>query len=165
MGFWRDHRRLLRLVLVAVGLAFIIAIFLVISPLIRVYLAQAVRRHFPIDFLIALEMIYKVVVLLVLVFTPAFGSVVYLSRRSGSSRPVAARGLMLCICCLCGLILSEAIAAARLGWIHRKPPLTKGDQALSDDFEEPTGSDELTLAVLGESSAAGRPYERWLSVG
>ncbi len=42
---------------------------------------------------------------------------------------------------------------------------TRGEPKLSDRFTRPPGDDRVTLAVLGESSAAGMPYDSWLSIG
>jgi hypothetical protein len=49
--------------------------------------------------------------------------------------------------------------------LHQAPSLTKGITELPDRFAEPLDNPEVTLAVLGESSAVGMPYESWLSVG
>ncbi len=43
--------------------------------------------------------------------------------------------------------------------------LVKAERDLPERFVERTRADGLTLVVLGESSALGTPFERWLSVG
>ena len=39
------------------------------------------------------------------------------------------------------------------------------ERDLPERFAEPESANELTLAVLGESSAFGTPFERWFSIG
>ncbi len=71
----------------------------------------------------------------------------------------ALRGLVLCSSCVCGLVLAEVVAAAWLVWLHRLPalPVHFTEQA------DPAG--EISIVVIGGSSALGVPYEDWLSVG
>jgi lysophospholipase L1-like esterase len=62
---------------------------------------------------------------------------------------------------LIGLILGEIAAGAYLAWVHRVPRL-----AMVDGGPRPTGaSGDVTIVVVGESSAEGVPYRDWLSVG
>ena len=71
----------------------------------------------------------------------------------------AVRGLLLCGSCICGLTLAEVGAATWLAWLHRLP-------ALPASFAELTRpASEVSIVVIGGSSALGVPYEDWLSVG
>jgi len=95
------------------------------------------------------------------------GWLVWQMRREGQESPGfrprrrfrAARWLVLCVSCICGLSLAEVAAAAWLAWLHRLP-------ALPVRFAEPTRpASEFSIVVVGESSALGVPYDDWLSVG
>jgi len=80
-------------------------------------------------------------------------------KRGFWLRGKAARWLLLCASVVIGSVLAEAAAAAWLAWIHRMP-------ALPGQFVEPeTSNNEIGIVVIGESSALGVPYERWLSLG
>jgi hypothetical protein len=79
-------------------------------------------------------------------------------RRRGLARPFAARGLLLCLSCLLGMALIEGAAASWREWLRRVP-------ALPTRFPEPSPPGEVSILVLGESSAIGLPYDPWLSVG
>jgi hypothetical protein len=71
----------------------------------------------------------------------------------------AGRCLVLCVSCICGLSLAEVGATAWLAWLRRLP-------ALPVHFAEPTyPASEVSIVVIGGSSALGVPYEDWLSVG
>ena len=77
----------------------------------------------------------------------------------GPSRAAAARWLLLCGLTVLGLGLAEAASAAWLAWIHRLP-------AMPSQFVAPTRpGDEVSIVVIGGSSALGVPYQGWLSVG
>ena len=79
------------------------------------------------------------------------------ARRAGSRRPTAARLLLLCMSTLFCLGLIESASAVWLAWAHRFPALpTQFSASLRD---------ELHIAVIGESSAKGQPYQEWLSIG
>lgn len=96
----------------------------------------------------------------------AISSCAIARRRSGGDdqsgwrrRPGAARCFLVCTTSLLGMVLAEAGAAAWLGWIHRLPALPTNFVA------QPVPSGEIVIAVIGESSALGVPYEGWLSIG
>ena len=62
---------------------------------------------------------------------------------------------------LLGLMLAEAAAGAYLSWTHRVPRL-----AMAEGGPRPRDAgDDVTIVVVGESSAEGVPYRDWLSVG
>jgi hypothetical protein len=75
------------------------------------------------------------------------------------SRSIAARCLLLCASTVLGLGLAEAVAAAWLGWVHRLPDWTTRSATAARPDEE------VSIVVIGGSSALGVPYEGWLSVG
>ncbi len=81
------------------------------------------------------------------------------------------RGLLLCVSSLITIGLAELMfglgqsgtAASEPAHVATLPPpaALAGDRGAT----EPSGEREVTIAVLGESSAAGVPFDRWLSVG
>ncbi len=97
------------------------------------------------------------------------GWMVWRSGRAGTnragfgrfrlSRSAALRWLLLSSSTVVGLALVEAASAAWLAWIHRLP-------ALADRQVRPARTGiEVSIVVIGGSSALGVPYEGWLSVG
>jgi hypothetical protein len=81
------------------------------------------------------------------------------SRRRGRRAPRAARICLLSGSAALSLTALEVLAAAWLAWEHRMP-------ALPTRFPEPKGlKDELSLVVIGGSSAVGYPYNPTLSIG
>jgi hypothetical protein len=81
------------------------------------------------------------------------------SRRRGRHAPRAARLCLLCGSAALSLAALELAAAAWLAWEHRMP-------ALPTRFAEPKGlKDEISLVVIGGSSAVGYPYSPTLSIG
>ncbi len=77
-------------------------------------------------------------------------------RWSGAG---ALRTLLLCGSTVLGLGVAEMASAVWLAWIHRLP-------ALSGRVASPVHpGDEVSIVVIGGSSALGVPYEGWLSVG
>ncbi|MDR3622385.1 MAG: SGNH/GDSL hydrolase family protein [Paludisphaera borealis] len=98
-------------------------------------------------------------------------------------REAAAHGALLCFSIVCCVLLAESVVAF---WLAREDRMavvpTGGLRASSGQNEpEPPGSLEsvelptafpdepndgsILVSVVGESSAAGIPYDRWLSVG
>ncbi|MGP0066566.1 MAG: hypothetical protein ACLQGP_23625 [Isosphaeraceae bacterium] len=93
--------------------------------------------------------------------TALMGTIVsgWLAWRPGRNRGLGVRGMVLCGATALGLLLAEAVAAGWLAWIHRLP-------AMPGRFEARTSTgDEVSIVVIGGSSASGVPYEGWLSVG
>ena len=110
-------------------------------------------------FLIGLGITYTVVVVGAVIGALAFGGLLYKDRRKRTSQSTIARGLVLCISCLLAAALAEGAAAARRAGLRTSRSLIQGIPELNDRFAVTTGNAEATLAVLGESSAFGMPYE------
>jgi lysophospholipase L1-like esterase len=159
---WRRFGRLLRLVtaLTVAALAVILS-----PPWIRVLLTSARIRRVAISLLIGLKITYGVVLVGALIGTIVLGAIFYRARRMALRRPIVARGLLLCCACMIGLPFAEAIAARWRAPVRYVPSPPSSDPELTTRFAEPHGDSEVNLVVLGESSAAGVPYESWLSVG
>jgi hypothetical protein len=139
---------------------------LVVPPWLEVFLTPQVLGQAVIGFLIGLELAYAVALAACTIGALVLAG--WLCRRRGDrvGRPIAARGLLLCVSSLLALAMLEAAAAARRAAMHPAPSTTgAGLPELPGRFDEPARPDEVTLAVLGESSAVGVPYESWLSVG
>ena len=82
-------------------------------------------------------------------------------RRRGIQTSWAARRLLLLLSVGSGLIGAEVVGAVWLASVHRFPVLpTRFDreEGVADQNRS------LLIAVIGESSARGNPYEGWLSV-
>jgi len=86
---------------------------------------------------------------------------IVLAAVRGKSRRVLARFLFAGTMALVGVGLTEAVASLVWVWSHRLPRLAMTPR------QDPPGArrDELTLLVVGESSAEGVPYRDWVSVG
>jgi hypothetical protein len=149
---------------------------------IRDHVPEQVYWRIGLGFLIALEFAYIAVPVIALIAAPVLGILVQRARRSGWSRPARARGLLLCVSVLLGAILSETAAAVWRVRAHRGLPWTTRDAgrklegapspwidpeeiALPTQLPEPSEDGAVNLFVLGESSAAGVPYDFWISIG
>jgi hypothetical protein len=97
------------------------------------------------------------------------GGIIWASRRPRSkpgrfsrvtpSRTTAWRWLVLCGSTVAAIALAEVASGVWLAWIHRLPALPGRTGAPSHP------GDEVSIVVIGGSSALGVPYEGWLSVG
>lgn len=161
----RDWRRLGRLAALILAIFAAILAAMVIPPWVDAFFSRRVLRRALIGFLVGLEFAYVGALVAAAVGLAAFGYGFRRARRLRATRPMLARGLLVCGCGLASLALAEGTAAAWLGWIHRAPSLIAEDPALDGRFDEPADADEVTVTVLGGSSAEGMPYNEWLSVG
>jgi len=162
---FENRQRLSRLVSSALALAVASLAAMFIQPWLALIITPQMRRQAMIGFLFGLEVTYSVVLAAAAIGTAAFGGFLYRVRRKRISPSASGRGFMLCIGCLLALVAAEVIAAACRASLHRSPTLTNGIPALDGRFLDLSESDEISVAVLGESSAAGVPFESWLSVG
>jgi hypothetical protein len=132
----------------------------------------------------ALEFIYGVTWVASFLGTACFGLIWLRARRARNSHPVVARTLLVCGSFLVAGVLAEAGSAAWQRRFLASAPLpvtglgTTDDSDSSwrlpaslEDSELPThffdSGDQRTIdiAVLGESSAEGVPFQKWISVG
>ncbi len=160
-----DRQRIGRLARAAGGLTAVSLAVLIVPPWLAVMIPPSALRLAVIGFLVGLEVAYAIVLMGAVIGGVAFGARCYRVRRDRIRRPVAACGLLLCIGCLMALVLAEGLTAAWRASSRRASSLAKGLPALPERFAEPVGKNEVTLAVLGESSAFGMPFDSWLSVG
>ena len=82
-------------------------------------------------------------------------------RLPGRARWVLARAALAGATTLVGLVLAELTSAAYLSWLHRMPRLAM----LEAPPRQAGATDDVTLVVVGESSAEGVPYRDWMSIG
>jgi hypothetical protein len=164
--FRRSTRlRLFRLILTGFVLGASVAGAFFALPWIGVFITPGGLRKATIAFLIGLEIAYAVGMAALLAGAMICGALFWRARRIGRNGYSAARGLLLCICSLMAIGLAELIVVAR------RPPgrpaelRAEVDPVLAERFAEKSRKPGLTIAVLGESSAFGIPFEMRLSVG
>jgi tetratricopeptide (TPR) repeat protein len=160
-----DWRQLGRLAWLGIGIPGAAMTALFAAPWVPLWWGSLPLRPAIIILLVALEVLYVVVLAGSLLGAAALGAVCWRARRRGTRRPLAARGVLLCGACLISLALAEAIAAAWRAPARSAPPTPASDPSLPTEFAEAKADSEVTLVVLGESSAAGVPYDEWFSVG
>jgi hypothetical protein len=134
-------------------------------------------------FLIALEVGYVAMVTAAAVAILVLGSLALFRRRMGPIGTPLARGLLLCSSLLLAAVAAEAASAAWRFRAHRSSAMPVGgfgrergtqseepvlprvtEVPLPTDFSDPPGDRDIDLVVVGESSAEGVPYDRWLSI-
>lgn len=161
----QDWRRLGRLARVAVVALVAIVALLLVPPWLAVLASATSPPRAAIAFLVGLEFAYVAAVAAAVLGVLAFGHGFRRARRRRAACPRITRGLLASVSFLLAIALAEATAAGWRAWTHRTPALTPSDPALPVRFAEGSGADEVTVTVLGESSAEGMPFESWLSVG
>jgi hypothetical protein len=110
-------------------------------------------------FLRALLVVYPGLILLVPLVLAGSAWWLVRARRRGRSKPRLARLCLLCGSAAFSLVGLELAAAAWLAWEHRMP-------SLPTSVPRTDGArDELSLVVIGGSSALGYPYNPTLSIG
>jgi len=176
--------RVRELTLLTIGLAPIVSLFFLDWFAIRQQIPGWVYWQTQLIFLIAVEIIYAATLVVTVLLTPVLSCLYLRGRRRGTSRLVVARGLLCSVCLLLGLGVAEAVCAVWQDRAHRTTVMPVGglrkgspDHALSrfpgplQEIELPTrfnddpGDVVIDLAVLGESSAEGVPFRKWLSIG
>ena len=81
------------------------------------------------------------------------------ARQRGQRRPMGARLALLCGSAGLAVLGLELAASAWLAWVHRLPHLP------TDFPRSATVGDEVSLVVIGGSSAMGYPYDPTISIG
>jgi hypothetical protein len=106
------------------------------------------------------------------------------SRRGRPARSAVGRWCLLCVSFTCGIIATDIACTF---WRHRSFPSTTlptarvssnavneaapppfdfpPDEELPLEFPDPKQKGEISLVVLGESSAQGVPFDYWVSIG
>jgi hypothetical protein len=173
-----------RLALLTIGLVPVVWIALVGLFWLQSHIPEWIYWQTGLIFLIALEIAYGATLALTVTGTVGLGFLFFRGQTRTRVRTTAARGLLLCVSLLCGLTAAEAVCAA---WEHRSRrgiavPVggfkREAPSQPSSRFAEPVvqfnlparfpdaqGESDIDLVVLGESSAEGVPYQRWVSIG
>lgn len=159
-----DGRRIFRLIWPLLDLAFVVFVAMVAPAWLMAILPFGFTRYIMANVVFAIQIIFGVVLLVGTIGTLSLGAVFLFARHKGRRRPIVARGLLLCGTCLIGVVLAEGVALVVGAPPRSLPAPPARDPALPTTFDENDNSD-VTLVVLGESSAAGVPYQKRLSVG
>ena len=112
--------------------------------------------------LAAVGLAYPIIAMTVAAVTAvAMASLASRRRMPARVRSTMMRLVLVGMTTVVGLMLAEVAAGAYLSWTHRVPRL-----AMAEGGPRPGhAGDDVTLVVVGESSAEGVPYRDWLSVG
>ncbi len=177
-------RRIGRLAFLTIASASVACLLLFGAIWLRSLLSRFFFLRAELVVLIAVEILYVAMAVLsflgVLVLLPLW----LRGRRTGKIGPVAARALLLCGSLSLGVVLAEAASAA---WQKRQSALTPmpvggfgpaeesesswrlpaslEDPELPTRFPDSADDRTIDIAVVGESSAEGVPFQKWLSVG
>ena len=115
--------------------------------------------------LVALEFAYLCTVLAAVIVLSVIGFVIRQATHWRTRSTMLGRGLVLCISWLLAAALAEGFAVGWRAWSHRLTPLAYATASLPGGVNGPSENEQVTVTVLGESSAAGVPFDSWLSVG
>jgi hypothetical protein len=172
-----------RVAILTLRLAPVVLIVLIALALLQDYVPKSVQWKAALAFVLALEVAYGATLVLTLIGALVLG--VVLCRRGRAARgPAVARGLLLCVSLIVGLLGAETASAVWLYRSHRQTPLPvwgrshgplswlgnqdappRWDIELPTTFPDPKEKGEINLVVVGESSAQGIPYDEWVSIG
>jgi hypothetical protein len=174
----------MRVTLVTLGLAPVVTCVLVGLVKLEHDTPEWIFWKAELIFLIGVEIAHGITVFLATVGALILGALFFQRRGRGLSQPHVARGLVLCVALLCGFAVSEMVCARWLSWSNRFTAVPVGGFDVNDgaektarfakppehinlrsNFPDPPGDRQIDVVVLGESSAEGVPYNRWLSIG
>lgn len=153
--FWRRLPSVLR---IALAVALIYPTVVLIPAWFVVWMPPTVQLHATIASLRAARGAYLAVLLVLPAATILMVAAVIRGRRRRPRLGWPARGLLVCIALLLGLVVAEAVATARLARMRIPFPW------LSTSFPDEPGESTVDILVLGASSARGVPYHDWLSI-
>jgi len=174
-------RRLRWLGLWTIGLAPVVLILIITALWLQSIIPKWVYWKAGLIFLIIVEIAYGITLVLTVLGIAVQGLLMFWDRRSRAGRIASARGLLLCVSLLLGLMAAEAVAgvclarsgratAMPVGGLTRRfrsrrllvpPPNTE----LPTQFPDQKDDRDIDLVVIGESSAEGVPYNYWVSIG
>ena len=157
--------RLLRLFLVALVSTAVLVAVLLASQWIGVFITRSIVRRATIAFLVGLEIAYVVSWVALAGRHRELRALFWRARRNRTKWQAPVRGLLLCVCSLMAVGLAELTVLVRRSSNVRADSAPDAERDLPERFSEPGRGDELTLAVVGESSASGFPFERRFSIG
>ncbi|WP_422930224.1 hypothetical protein [Singulisphaera sp. PoT] len=179
-----DAKKLVKLTAIAAAIA--ITVLLGGFGLIDLYerTSEASRWRAALGFVIGLEIAYVVALVTCSIAVPSLIVTLLRARKQRRKRPWAARALLLCLSLVIGFSVSEVVAAVVRARYLRSTAVPVGglkeasdkglkgemprrldEVVLPETFPEPTPKGQVHLVIVGESSAAGVPYNFWLSLG
>ena len=159
-----DWRRVVRLVRLALALAVAVSAVLVVPAWVHALLPYNFNRRPAETLLLGIEIFFGVAFAAGSIGTLSFAVLLAWARRRRKRCRIVAGGLLFCCACFIGLGIAEVVAKAWDAPPRSVPAPAARDPELPREFAE-NGNGESTLVVLGESSAAGVPFEQRLSVG
>lgn len=123
------------------------------------FLPHGLGRRWTESFLRSLLIVYPGLIMLIPLLFGVTAWLVLRLRRRGRRSPRLARLCLACGSAGLSLVALELAASAWLSWEHRMP-------VLPTSFAQPPGSEnDLSLVVIGGSSALGYPYNPKVSIG
>ena len=134
------------------------------------------------------EVLYCALAVIVSLGFVVLGLSLIVRRRERAARRKLARGLLLCVSLGFAMVVAEGASAVWLfasqgstavpaGGLRKAKAKAKGKGVPAKigggftrinaptEFADPPGDREIDVVVLGESSAEGVPYNRWVSIG
>jgi tetratricopeptide (TPR) repeat protein len=160
-----DRSRLTRLFLTAFAITSAIALPVLVLIAISGFVPFAAQQKAILAFLIAVGICYAVLMPILLIGTPVCGAIFLRARAAGKKCTRSARGFLLGTSLLIPLGFAELTIGARRLWQQAAVISALSDAKLPEKLAEQNAEHTLTLAVVGESSAFGMPFENRLSVG
>ncbi len=182
LGLRTNVRRVLRLIGIAAAISLGVTALVVLDYWLEDH-SRATIWHVKLICLIALEFGYGLLAVGFGLLSPVLGFFLYRGLRQPHRRLASARCLLLCVSLLLAFALAEGTAAMWWQRTHQFSALPIGGRrettvtdkqaglpATAKNLEIPVNFPEKTdesvdLVVVGESSAAGAPYDWWLSLG
>jgi tetratricopeptide (TPR) repeat protein len=161
--FW-DWRRAVRLVWLALALAVAVIAVLVVPLWVYALLPHDFNRRLAASLLLGIEIFFGIAFAAGSIGMVSLAVLLAWARRRRKRWPTVTGGLLFCCACFIGLGIAEVVAEVWDAPPRSMPAPTARDPELPSEFAE-NGDREATLVVLGESSAAGVPFEQRLSVG
>ena len=174
-----------KVIALTVGLVVAVSIASIDWPAIRNRIPLSVYWQAELVFLICLEIVYGVALLAAGLAVPVLVCLILKARRRERVPLWLARWLVCAISLLVALVSAEAVTASREHWFGQKriiptsiePELDLArknaakrlpqspEPILKQSFPDKSNRNSIELVVLGESSAEGVPFQRWLSIG
>jgi hypothetical protein len=156
--------------LVGVALAIVLTYFaiLLVPAWLRALIPEPLERQIKIRLLIGLLFGHVLILAAATLGTVAGLALVLRARRLRRPRRRSARLLALSCSTLLVLLALEGAAAAWQRWAHRMPALPEQFPFKAPNLPERLGrgdDDEVSIVVIGESSAHGDMYDKWTSIG
>jgi hypothetical protein len=150
----------IRLLVIASALTAMILAALVIPAWFFAIVPRSQVARAALVLLLAAQPAYGVVLVVLVAGLVTLGPTVIRARRHGQSRPRITRLLLLSGSGLLAIIMAESAAAGWRAWANRIPALPDAPARSGD-----ASRDDVKVVVIGDSSAYGLPFEKWLSTG